>query len=66
MRRPARAAGTGTGTDGGRSGDEARPSVNRPAWLFSARASVSNHSAISSKPSSRAVFEKPGYISEYS
>jgi hypothetical protein len=31
--------------------------VKRPAWLFSARASVSNHSAISSKPSSRAVGE---------
>jgi hypothetical protein len=40
--------------------------VNLPAWLFSARASVSSHSAISSKPSSRAVFEKPGYISVYS
>src|SRR5690606_5688688 len=43
-----------------------RPSVKRPAWLFSARASVSSHSAISSKPSSRAVFAKPGYISVYS
>src|SRR5581483_3134868 len=43
-----------------------RPEVKRPAWLFSARASVSSHSAISSKPSSRAVFAKPGYISVYS
>ena len=43
-----------------------RPWVKRPAWLFSARASVSSHSAISSKPSSRAVFENPGYISVYS
>jgi hypothetical protein len=32
-----------------------RPLVKRPAWLFSARARVSSHSAISSKPSSRAV-----------
>ena len=43
-----------------------RPCWKRPAWLFSARASVSNHSAISSKPSSRAVLEKPGYIWVYS
>ena len=35
-----------------------RPFVNRPAWLFSARASVSSHSATSSKPSSRAVRAK--------
>ena len=45
---------------------DASPSVKRPAWLFSARARVSNHSAISSNPSSRAVRAKPGYISEYS
>src|SRR5205807_3306643 len=32
-----------------------RPCVKRPAWLFSARASVSSHSPTSSKPSSRAV-----------
>ena len=43
-----------------------RPSVKRPAWLFSARASVSSHSATSVKPSSRAVLAKPGYISVYS
>ena len=35
---------------------------NRPAWVFSARARVENQSAISSKPSSRAVLAKPGYI----
>src|SRR5262249_61034674 len=45
---------------------ESRPFWNRPAWDFSARASVSNHSAISSKPSSRAERAKPGYISVYS
>src|SRR5262249_4273163 len=38
----------------------------RPAWLFSAPASVSSHSAISSRASSRAVLAKPGYISVYS
>ncbi len=38
----------------------------RPAWLFSAFASVSNHSATSAKPSSRAVLAKPGYIVWYS
>jgi hypothetical protein len=38
----------------------------RPAWLFSAFASVSNHSAMSEKPSSRAVFAMPGYIVSYS
>ncbi len=43
-----------------------RPSVKRPAWLFSARARVSSQSAMSSKPSSRAVRAKPGYISVYS
>lgn len=43
-----------------------RPDWKRPAWLFSARANVSNQSAISAKPSSRAVFAKPGYISVYS
>ncbi len=40
--------------------------VKRPACDFSARASVSNHSEISAKPSSRAVFAKPGYIWVYS
>ena len=60
------APGTGTGTAAAGQATDARPSVNRPAWLFSARARVSNHSAISSKPSSRAVLAKPGYISEYS
>ena len=34
----------------------------RPAWVFSARARVANQSAISSKPSSRAVFAQAGYI----
>src|SRR5437763_206469 len=53
-----------------RSGDQAdstdwRPWVKRPAWLFSARARVSSHSATCSKPSSRAVLAKPGYISVY-
>ena len=43
-----------------------KPSAKRPAWLFSARARVSNQSAISAKPSSRAVFAKPGYIWVYS
>ena len=38
----------------------------RPAWLFSALASVSNQSAISEKPSSRAVRAMPGYMSVYS
>src|SRR4051794_34321968 len=45
---------------------DSSPWPKRPAWLFSARASVSSHSAISSKPSSRAVRAKPGYISVYS
>src|ERR1039458_4309860 len=45
---------------------DSSPLLKRPAWDFSARASVSNHSAISSKPSSRAVLAKPGYISVYS
>ena len=48
-------------------GSTAQPSSfdafsKRPACDFSAFASVSNHSAISAKPSSRAVFAKPGYI----
>src|ERR1035441_5969292 len=38
----------------------------RFACDFSARASVSNQSATSAKPSSRAVFAKPGYICVYS
>ena len=38
----------------------------RPACDFSALASVSNQSAISAKPSSRAVFAMPGYMSVYS
>ena len=38
----------------------------RPACDFSAFASVSNQSAISSKPSSRAVRAMPGYMSVYS
>ena len=46
--------------------DLSSPLVKRPACDFSARASVSNHSAISSKPSSRAVLAKPGYIWVYS
>ncbi len=70
--RPRRSPGAGS-VDGWGAGAprraqvrEASPSLNRPAWLFSARASVSSHSAISSKPSSRAVLANPGYISEYS
>ena len=39
---------------------------NLPACDFSAFAKVSNQSAISSKPSSLAVFAIPGYISVYS
>ena len=39
---------------------------NLPACDFSALAKVSNQSAISSKPSSLAVFAIPGYISVYS
>ena len=39
---------------------------NFPAWDFSAFAKVSNQSAISSKPSCRAVLAIPGYISVYS
>ncbi len=38
----------------------------RPAWDFSAFARVSNQSAISLKPSSRALFAMPGYMSVYS
>src|SRR5690606_17299123 len=38
----------------------------RPACDFSALASVSNQSAISLKPSSRAVLAMPGYMSVYS
>src|SRR5258705_1383556 len=38
----------------------------RLAWLRSALASVSNQSAISVKPSVRACFAMPGYISVYS
>jgi len=38
----------------------------RPACDFSALASVSNQSAISEKPSSRADFAIPGYMSVYS
>ena len=45
---------------------DSSPCVNRPACDFSALASVSSHSAISSKPSSRAVLANPGYISVYS
>src|SRR3977135_544194 len=44
----------------------ARAFWNRPAWLFSAFAKVSNQSAISSKPSWRAVRAMPGYMSVYS
>src|SRR6185437_3659481 len=48
-----------------------QPSVSsafwkRPAWDFSALASVSNQSATSSKPSWRAVRAMPGYMSVYS
>src|SRR4051812_21606588 len=39
---------------------------NRLAWERSAFANVPNQSAISSKPSSRAVRAMPGYISVYS
>ncbi len=39
---------------------------NLLAWERSALASVSNQSAISSKPSSRAVLAMPGYMSVYS
>src|SRR3989304_3426384 len=38
----------------------------RPACDFSALASVSNQSAISEKPSARAAFAMPGYMSVYS
>src|ERR1019366_7832307 len=38
----------------------------RPACDFSALARVSNQSAIAAKPSSRAVFAIPGYMSVYS
>src|SRR6185312_4392746 len=38
----------------------------RPACDFSAFARVSNQSAISSKPSERAVLAMPGYMSVYS
>ena len=59
----------GPRADDGSGGDQltfSRPCVNRPAWLFSALARVSNHSPMESKPSSRAVRAKPGYISVYS
>jgi hypothetical protein len=38
----------------------------RPACVFAAFARVSNQSAISAKPSSRAVLAIPGYMSVYS
>ena len=63
---PDRSAAQGAGGTPSAQVREASPSLNRPAWLFSARARVSSHSAISSKPSSRAVLANPGYISEYS
>src|SRR5438876_4839166 len=44
----------------------ASPLLNRPAWDFSALASVSSHSASSLKPSPRAVLAIPGYICVYS
>ena len=47
-------------------GSVSSPLVNRPACDRSARARVSNQSAISAKPSSRAVFAIPGYICVYS
>ena len=47
-------------------GSESSAFWKRPAWLFSAFASVSNHSATSLKPSSRALRAIPGYISVYS
>ena len=40
--------------------------MKRPARDFSAFARVSNQSEISSKPSSRAVFAIPGYMSVHS
>src|SRR5262245_8187283 len=43
-----------------------KPLENRPACDFSALAKVSNHSANSEYPSSRAVLANPGYISVYS
>ncbi len=43
-----------------------RPLVKRPACDFSALARVSNHSASSGYPSSRAVLAIPGYIWVYS
>src|SRR5262245_41788840 len=45
---------------------ESSPFWKRPACDFSARASVSNQSAISAKPSSRAVRAMPGYMLVYS
>src|SRR5204863_9611137 len=45
---------------------ESRAFWKRLAWLRSALASVSNQSAISPKPSSRACFAMPGYMSVYS
>src|SRR5882757_5219349 len=53
----------------GRARVQSKPSSarwNRPACDFSALARVSNQSAISSKPSSRAVRAMPGYMSVYS
>src|SRR5437763_2535720 len=50
----------------GRHPSVSSPFWNRPACDFSARASVSNQSAISAKPSSRAVLAMPGYMSVYS
>src|SRR4051812_4822282 len=51
--------------------DDDQPRVSwafwkRPACDFSALARVSNHSEISSKPSSRAVLAIPGYMVSYS
>ena len=64
-RRPSRSLRTGAPAAGRQTKSSSRD-WNRPAWDFSAFASVSNQSAISPKPSSRAVLAIPGYMSVYS
>src|SRR6185503_8030474 len=54
------------GTFPHQSARESRAFWKRLAWLLSALASVSNQSATSVKPSSRADFAMPGYMSVYS
>src|SRR5690606_1277543 len=60
------AAGRGRPRGSAQAGISCRAFWNRLACERSALARVSNQSAISSKPSSRAVLAMPGYMSVYS